>query len=110
MPKKTRTTRTRKPSTSSTRGTTSRKTPSAKRGVSSTKPSKTRAPIKTTQESHSGRNQRFKTAGGRNLSRSQLVREIEQGRHPDYHVRVIRGIETPVSNPDGNTSNNLDDD
>ena len=97
MPKKTRTTRTRKSSTSSTRGTTSRKTPSAKRGVSSTKPGKTRAPIKTTQESHSGRNQRFKTAGGRNLSRAQLVSPEEKIRESfEEKMREVFASLTPA--------------
>jgi len=80
-----------------------RKSAPAKRGS-------TRAPIRVTKESTSGRNEQFRTAGGRNLSRSALVREIEQGLHPNHHVRVIKGTKTPVSNPDGNTANNLDDD
>ncbi len=85
-----------------TTSTPARKTP-AKRST-------TRAPIKVTKESKSGRNEQFRTAGGRDLSRPQLVREIEQGLHPNHHVRVIKGTKTPVSNPDGKTANNLDDD
>lgn len=85
-------------------------TPSTSRkSSSSTKRGTTRAPIKTTKESKSGRNEQFKTAGGRTLSRAQLVREIEQGHHPNHHVRVINGVQTPVSNPDSSESNNLDD-
>jgi len=85
-----------------TTSTPARKSP-AKRGT-------TRAPIKVTKESTSGRNEQFRTAGGRDLSRPELVREIKQGKHPNHYVRTINGKETPVSNPDGNTANNLDND
>jgi len=65
-------------------------------------------PIRATQESESGRNLRFKDEStGREKTRAQLVKEIEAGQHPGYHVRVINGIKTPVSNPDGKTKNNL---
>ncbi|HMR08731.1 MAG TPA: hypothetical protein PKA88_23285 [Polyangiaceae bacterium] len=59
-----------------------------------------------TQESPSGRNQRFQV-GSRGVSRSALVKEIGAGQHPGYHVRKINGVDTPVSNPDGSTRNNL---
>ena len=69
----------------------------------------TRAPIKVTKESPSGRNEQFQTAGGRDLSRTVLVREIKQGHHPNHHVRVVNGVETPASNPDESQKNSLDD-
>jgi len=62
--------------------------------------------VKVTRESESGRNQRFQV-GPREISRSEFVREIEQGKHPDYHVRRVNGVDTPVSNPDGKEGNNL---
>ncbi len=65
--------------------------------------------IKVTQESDSGRNQRFhdiRTSA--DMTRAQFVREIEQGNYDNYHVRIINGIKTPVSNPDGKEGNNLD--
>ena len=65
--------------------------------------------IKVTQESDSGRNQRFRdTRTGQDMTRTQFVREIESGQYDNYHVREINGIKTPVSNPDNTKNNNLD--
>ncbi|MDE0246372.1 MAG: hypothetical protein OXO56_00370, partial [Gammaproteobacteria bacterium] len=44
---------------------------------------------------------------GADMTRAQFVREIEQGNYPNYHVREIDGVKTPVSNPDGSSRNNL---
>lgn len=64
--------------------------------------------IKVISESESGRNQRFRdNFTGANMTRAQLVREIERGNYPNYHVREINGVKTPVSNPDANRRNNL---
>jgi hypothetical protein len=61
------------------------------------------------QESDSGRNEVFRdTSNGTNMTRAGFVRQIEQGKYPDYHVRKIEGIKTPVSNPDKSEGNNLD--
>lgn len=65
--------------------------------------------VKVTQESDSGRNQKFydpKT--GRDMTRADFVRRIEGGDYLDYHVRKIHGVKTPVSNPDEKDGNNLD--
>jgi hypothetical protein len=65
--------------------------------------------ITVTQESDSGRNERFHdNYTGQDMTRGQLVREIERGNYPNYHVREINGVKTPVSNPDSTTNNNLD--
>ncbi len=62
-----------------------------------------------TDEDDSGRNQRFRDKkSGEDMTRVGFIREIKQGNFDDYHVRVINGIETPVSNPDGSEGNNLD--
>ena len=64
--------------------------------------------VRVTRESDSGRNQRFRdTRSGREMSRQELVRKIEAGEYPKYHTRVINGVRTPVSNPDGKEQNNL---
>lgn len=61
------------------------------------------------QESDSGRNQQFKdNLKNKTMSRSEFVKEIEKGNYQNYHVRVINGVKTPVSNPDNSTNNNLD--
>jgi len=65
--------------------------------------------IKVTQESDSGRNERFRdTRTGNEMTRAQFVKKIEAGQYPNYHVRKINRVKTPVSNPDETTNNNLD--
>ncbi|MBN2435895.1 MAG: hypothetical protein JXK07_11585 [Spirochaetes bacterium] len=62
--------------------------------------------IKVTKQSESGLNTEFKV-GSKTLSRGQLVKEIQAGKHPDYHVRKYGNKNIPCSNPDNNTKNNL---
>ena len=64
--------------------------------------------IKVTRESRSGRNTDFHdNFTGEDMTRRQLVRKIELGKYPKYHVREIKGVKTPASNPDKTTNNNL---
>ncbi len=64
--------------------------------------------IKVTDASPNGRNKTFHdNFTGGDMTRAQFVRAIKQGEYPNYHVREINGIKTPVSNPDGKDSNNL---
>ena len=56
----------------------------------------------------SGRNTTFKdTRTGEVFGRNEFVGRIERGQYPNYHVREINGVKTPVSNPDGGKDNNL---
>ena len=65
--------------------------------------------VKTTQESESGRNQKFHdNFTGQDMSRAQFVNEIERGNYDNYHIRIINGVKTPISNPDKTRNNNLD--
>jgi len=65
--------------------------------------------VRTTQETGTGRNVMFvDTKNNATMTRAQFVREIKTGNYPDYHVRTINDVKTPVSNPDKKTSNNLD--
>ncbi len=65
--------------------------------------------VRVTKESGTGRNQRFYDPdAGRNMSRADFVRRIEQGEYSGYHVRKVSGVKTPVSNPDQREGNNLD--
>lgn len=67
-----------------------------------------RKTIRVTQESGSGRNERFlDTATGRAMNRAEFVRSIEAGTYSGYHVRKVNGLKTPASNPDRSESNNL---
>lgn len=67
-----------------------------------------KAKVSVTAENNSGRNIRFQNnRTGESMSRAAFVRQIEAGNYSDYHVRVINGIKTPVSNPDRSSKNNL---
>lgn len=64
--------------------------------------------VSVTRENNTGRNQRFHdNYSGTDMTRSQFVREINNGNYENYHVRNINGIPTPVSNPDSKRNNNL---
>lgn len=64
--------------------------------------------VSVTRESNTGRNERFHdNYKGTDMTRSQFVREINNGNYGNYHVRNINGIPTPVSNPDSTRNNNL---
>lgn len=65
--------------------------------------------VTVTQEDPSGRNERFRdNVTGKEMTRRQFVSSIKSGQYPNYHVRKINGVETPVSNPDKSENNNLD--
>lgn len=64
--------------------------------------------VRVTSESESGRNLKFhdlKT--GKNMNRPEFVKQIEAGKFPDYYVRKMHGLKTPISMPDKSESNNL---
>ena len=42
------------------------------------------------------------------VSRGELTREIEQGKHPDFHNYERDGVDYARANPDGAKSNNID--
>lgn len=64
--------------------------------------------VETTKETPTGRNTNFRDRKtGKDMTRPGFVREIERGNYPDYHVRTIRRVKTPASNPDKSTDNNL---
>ena len=64
--------------------------------------------VTVNSQSPSGRNLTFHdNVTGRNMNANQFARSIELGNYPKYHVRIVNGIPTPVSNPDRSTSNNL---
>ena len=64
--------------------------------------------ITVTSETNTGRNNTFRdNVTGSTMTRAQFVRQIEHNVYDDYHVRVINGITTPVSNPDKSSNTNL---
>lgn len=64
--------------------------------------------VTVTNQTSSGRNTKFHdNYTGKDMTRSQFVNQIKQGNYDNYHIRTINGIETPVSNPDNSSNNNL---
>lgn len=64
--------------------------------------------ISVTSENSTGRNMTFHdNYTGADMTRAQFVRQINSGNYENYHVRTINGVETPVSNPDNSSRNNL---
>lgn len=64
--------------------------------------------ISVTKETDTGRNTQFRDNYTKTtMTRSQFVKEIKSGNYENYHIRNINGIETPVSNPDHSSRNNL---
>ena len=65
--------------------------------------------ISVTKESQTGRNEQFKdNYENKLMNRTEFVKNIENGKYDNYHVRIINGVKTPVSNPDKTKNNNLD--
>lgn len=60
------------------------------------------AKIKKSEENSTGRNVKFE------ITRAELVRQIEKGIHPNLHIRIINGVKTPCSNPNNTKKDNLD--
>lgn len=64
--------------------------------------------IRVTRQSKTGRNTNFKDqTTNRYMNRKTFVKSIESGNYKNYHIRVINGVKTPVSNPDTCKKNNL---
>lgn len=64
--------------------------------------------VKVVGETPTGRNVEFQKPNGHHMSRPEFVAAIRQGNFPDYHIRNINGLDTPVSNPDRSKGNNPD--
>ena len=64
--------------------------------------------VVVTKENETGRNLKFHdNRTGNDMTRAQFAKKIEQGEYPNYHVRKVHGVKTPVSNPDDTEDNNL---
>lgn len=65
-------------------------------------------PLVVLEEGKKGRNLKFlDMISGEVMGRDTVVARIESGNYPNYTVKVINGISTPVSKPDGRETNNL---
>lgn len=64
--------------------------------------------VKVTQEDKTGRNTRFHdNFTGEDFTRAQFNKKIKSGDYVGYEVKMINGVETPVSKPDKIKNNNL---
>ena len=65
--------------------------------------------ISVIKESPTGRNEKFKdNYENKLMTRKEFVKNIENGKYENYHVRIINRKKTPVSNPDKTKNNNLE--
>lgn len=73
-----------------------------------TVPKRMSKPIIGLTKTKSGRNESYYDLLKRAvLTREELVSRIEAGEYPGYSVKLIRGVETPVSKRDGQRINNI---
>ena len=64
--------------------------------------------VKVIKEADTGRNELFQdTRTHQIMTRTQFIKKIEGDQYPNYHIRKINRIKTPVSNPDDTERNNL---
>ncbi|MGB1236222.1 MAG: DUF3892 domain-containing protein [Planktomarina sp.] len=64
--------------------------------------------ITVVKENKNGLNTHFNVPGEGTVTRGKLADDIEDGKHPDYHVRKMKdGKRIIASNPDKSGSNNL---
>lgn len=64
--------------------------------------------INVTKESDTGRNLEFHdNFTGKDMTRGQFVKEINNGNYGNYTVKKINNVDTPVSKPDSSRNNNL---
>lgn len=64
--------------------------------------------VSVTKESQTGRNEQFiDNITGEKMSRVKFVHKIKHGEYKDHYTKKINGLDTPVSRPDGDKSNNL---
>ena len=67
------------------------------------------ARIKVISESSTWRNLSFfDNYKKQEMTRATFVKQIQMWNYPNFHIREINWIKTPVSNPDNSVKNNLD--
>lgn len=64
--------------------------------------------ISVIKKSPTGSNELFKdNYENKMMTKNEFVKKIEKDKYENYHVRIIDGVKTPVSNPDKTKNNNL---
>lgn len=54
-----------------------------------------------------GRNETYDVGSRKNIKRRELVREVEQGKHPDAHIIIVNEQKYVRDNPDSTTKDNV---
>lgn len=54
-----------------------------------------------------GRNETYKIGSRKEVSRSEAVKEVKQGKHPDAHIVKVNGREYVRDNPDHSKKDNV---
>ena len=63
--------------------------------------------IKGNHDGPNGENRTYTIPGRGVVSRPVLVREIKQGKHPDYSTVIVNDVEFVRAKPDGDRKNNV---
>ncbi len=63
--------------------------------------------INGNNDGNNGQNESYTIRGRGTVSRSKLVREVKQGKHPVHSTYKINGKEYVRANPDNSTGNNI---
>lgn len=63
--------------------------------------------IKGNNDGPGGRNESYQIGNRKHVKRTDAVREVKQGKHPDAHVYKINGREYIRDNPDFSTEDNV---
>ncbi len=65
------------------------------------------AKIKGNNDGPGGRNESYDIGKRKEVPRTQVVKEIKQGQHPDAHVVKVNGREYARDNPDPSKKDNV---
>lgn len=63
--------------------------------------------IRGRQDGPNGRNEHYDIGSRKNVPRSKVVQEIQDGKHPGAHVVRINNRNYARDNPDGSTNDNV---
>ena len=66
--------------------------------------------IKGNRDGEGSRNESYTIPGRGTVPRKQLIKEIEQGKHPDFSTYETEGEKYVRSNPDSTDKNNVNKD
>lgn len=66
--------------------------------------------IKGNRDGEGGRNESYTIPGRGVVTRRQLVREVENGKHPNFSIYTREGEKYVRGNPDSKERNNVNED